>query len=732
MLQLVHHLANLNIQGDPRIAMEPEHDPLVAALPPATDYITYLTILEYTLKPSNIATLNRLLLQDDGTLAREIGWNLIDILVSLAPWMKAAGEGEEALRSCLNVIARRGNPRETVITVSATLEAWTGDARRFGGGADGEGDEEDEEIPGDEHPAFRGEADPIHLGSIRLDGMPDVNRRSGEGSATSPEAINSVPPPRKRSEADFSLQFDLLLTTLGTVLPRIKTKYPSRFYAMALPAALKAYRESPNKIAGVSTFLGFLEKLSGKEKPALPPRTPSVSGPTTSSVSTVSSLISAPDPEAQDESGAQPASQEEQAILQRLLQAVLVELLDDFAASMEDSEIETFAWTTRLKERREPGRVVPGKMSEIERWQSEETCLRLDRIIERFLALATHLKLSTEVVFRTDVINKTAEKEAYDQEEDDNAAADPPSDYPQKPSDIPFSRTGLSILYAATVFRLGTLNTIHGSIFIPPSFVEYNLMFMRFEILQAQGHDIRLSLATIDALLTLQFMAVTSPDVKLTGFYHNMVFPQCLTVLLNTSAVCRNSQLRDAAHETAKIFFHSYPKSNMKITNTKTNALKVLLQHFGDKEPTVAAAVVVWLKDEIAASTGDAVHQHAPSSSDDSNVRDLTLVDVTADAALISLLFPAVPKMPGEAQAKVPFFVASLNLFCLIRQRYPENQIREAEEMVGDLLHVKPHLLRGDAGHDGVETTVEPNVDYWALEDALNRIQAPGSRRLGP
>ena len=183
MLQLVHHLANLNIQGDPRIAMEPEHDPLVAALPPATDYITYLTILEYTLKPSNIATLNRLLLQDDGTLAREIGWNLIDILVSLAPWMKAAGEGEEALRSCLNVIARRGNPRETVITVSATLEAWTGDARRFGGGADGEGDEEDEEIPGDEHPAFRGEADPIHLGSIRLDGMPDVNRRSGEGSA---------------------------------------------------------------------------------------------------------------------------------------------------------------------------------------------------------------------------------------------------------------------------------------------------------------------------------------------------------------------------------------------------------------------------------------------------------------------------------------------------------------------------------------------------------------------
>ena len=142
--------------------------------------------------------------------------------------------------------------------------------------------------------------------------------------------------------------------------------------------------------------------------------------------------------------------------------------------------------------------------------------------------------------------------------------------------------------------------------------------------------------------------------------------------------------------------------------------------------------MVVWLKDEIAASTGDAVHQHAPSSSDDSNVRDLTLVDVTADAALISLLFPAVPKMPGEAQAKVPFFVASLNLFCLIRQRYPENQIREAEEMVGDLLHVKPHLLRGDAGHDGVETTVEPNVDYWALEDALNRIQAPGSRRLGP
>ena len=703
--------------------MASEPDPLIAALPPATDYMTYLTILEYQLKPSNIATLHRLLLQDDGTLAREIGWNLVDVLISLAPWMAAAGQGEEDLRSCLNVIARRGNPRETVITVAATLEAWSREAR---GLMSGEEDGEDSGISGDEHPAFRGEAEPIHLGEMRLDGIPDgiQRERPGLGSEEGPGAMDSVSPPTKLSEADLSTQFDLLMTTLGTILPRINTKYPSRFYATALPAALKAYRECPNKVAGVTTFLGFLERLSGKEKPALPPRAPSVSGSASASLTMISSVTSAPDPEAQDEFHAQPRSQEEQAIVQRLLQAVLVELVDDFAASLEHSEIETFAWTTRLKEKREPGRVVPGKISETERWRSDETCQRLDKIVERFLTLATHLKLTIDLVFRTEVIEKTLEKEAYDQEkqeDEENAAADSPSEYPQKPSDIPFSRTGLSILYAATVFQLATLITVPGSNMIPPSFVEFNLMFMRFELLQAQGGDIRLSLATIDALLALQFMAVTAPKVKLTGFYHDMVFAQCLTVLLNTSAKCRSFQLRDAAHETAKIFFHLYPKGMLNIT--KINALKVLLRHFRDQEPTVAAAVIVWLKDEIAASADDKVHQLVPRPSNDIQMHSTTLANVTADADLVKLLFPPLAWILAGGQAKFPYFAASVNLYCLIRQRYPQTQISEAEEFVGTLHHFTAQKLSGDAS-PGPGDVDDPDLEFWALEDALSRIQA--------
>src|SRR5437667_1515073 len=97
----------------------PIMDPIKAiteSLPPVTDYLTYLTILESHLSvsplhPDLLPTLNRLL-QADENLTINIGWDLVAILLPLP-----------SAESCLLTIARTGNPREVILKVVEALRA---------------------------------------------------------------------------------------------------------------------------------------------------------------------------------------------------------------------------------------------------------------------------------------------------------------------------------------------------------------------------------------------------------------------------------------------------------------------------------------------------------------------------------------------------------------------------------------------------------------------------------
>ncbi|KAJ5948658.1 YAP-binding/Alf4/Glomulin [Penicillium verhagenii] len=84
-------------------------NPLVKALPPATDYLTYLTLLEYQLTPKRLPLLHRLL--QDEKLTTNIGWDLIKLLLPMLP----------ASTDCLHDVARLGNPREVILRVSEAL-----------------------------------------------------------------------------------------------------------------------------------------------------------------------------------------------------------------------------------------------------------------------------------------------------------------------------------------------------------------------------------------------------------------------------------------------------------------------------------------------------------------------------------------------------------------------------------------------------------------------------------
>ncbi|KAJ5102137.1 hypothetical protein NUU61_004359 [Penicillium alfredii] len=86
-----------------------DQDPLVQALPPATDYLTYLTLLEYQLTSERLPLLHTLL--QDEKLTVNIGWDLVKLLLPLLP------ESTE----CLQDVARLGNPREVILRVSEAL-----------------------------------------------------------------------------------------------------------------------------------------------------------------------------------------------------------------------------------------------------------------------------------------------------------------------------------------------------------------------------------------------------------------------------------------------------------------------------------------------------------------------------------------------------------------------------------------------------------------------------------
>jgi hypothetical protein len=82
---------------------------ITESLPPASDYLTYLTILECHISPELLPTLNEIL--QDAELTQNIGWDLIHLLLPLP--------GSE---TCLTTIARLGNPREVVLKVTEALQ----------------------------------------------------------------------------------------------------------------------------------------------------------------------------------------------------------------------------------------------------------------------------------------------------------------------------------------------------------------------------------------------------------------------------------------------------------------------------------------------------------------------------------------------------------------------------------------------------------------------------------
>jgi hypothetical protein len=344
-----------------------DEDPLIKALPPATDYLTYLTVLEYQLTPARLPLLHDIL-QDD-KLTANIGWDLLHLLLPLLP----------ASEQCLQDVAKLGNPREVILKVTESLVEIG--KHKLEGYEKLDDIQEDDD--GDQHAqslgSGNGDTNPEHLESVAEESSKLEAARAvieeGHGAGITERLF-----PRTASSSLPALQFNCLLSMLSVLHPRIKTKYPSRFLATSLQSILSAY---PHVFSPATTAAGleFVRALSGRKRPALPPRLNS------KEVSKFSSDDAAPDPEGQ----AEPPPPEEAAIQHRLLQSFLTYILEEYIGSFGQADVPGLACTARLQEKLGSAKVIPGRKTYTQRFTEEEALKERDVMVGQITVGAFHV-----------------------------------------------------------------------------------------------------------------------------------------------------------------------------------------------------------------------------------------------------------------------------------------------------------------------------------------------------
>ena len=308
-----------------------EENPLIAALPPETDYLTYLTIVEYNLDKEQLPLLHNLL--QDTKLTTNIGWDLVHLLLPLLP------ESEQ----CLQDIAFLGNPRETVLKVAELLESLG----QHGDDVAGEESQDDE----DEHE--------------------QKNQKKELDDVTDKGDL-------------LSLQFQSLSHMLCILHPRIKTKNPSKFLTTSLKSVIRAFRNlqeihytgDPRERLQSATraILMIAKSLSGSKRPHLPPRR------TQSAIPLVRGGNAAPDPEGHEET----AAPGETTLQRQILQSFLIQALEVYIQLLEPigSIDSALAWSSRYYERKKS---IPGKPKFAKEYDVEEELERADATINQLL-----------------------------------------------------------------------------------------------------------------------------------------------------------------------------------------------------------------------------------------------------------------------------------------------------------------------------------------------------------
>ena len=487
---------------------EKEENPLLAARPPVTDPITYLTIVEYNLTEENLPVLHQVL--QDPELTANIGWDLIHLLLPLLP----------ASEECLQDIATKGNPRECVLKVTEALRLL-----EFKDPSEETDEERDEDV---------------EEGGAKLK-VPDV--QVGE-SSSSPALPRTVLPPLP------VLKFEILLDLLGTLHRRVKTKFPSRFLSTSLQAVLVAFNRANTHQEELTLAAIKLSKtLSGTKRPHLPSRRSS--GNLLSRVNTNEAQA---DPEAQSEA----PNVNETTLVNRLLQSFITHILEDYVLSLtSDDDVPGLSWASRLMEKYEPQRIPnkPNYQKYADRFAEDEDLRSRTAILGQVVALAQDLGLKTEELIST-ILDSEIERRGVPGTEDEP---------PATAADIPLSRTGALILYTARNVKQELYAAAQGdertSLPIFPSHAIILRNFVGALGPQTVGLEPE---ALLDIILALGLIALENNNIG--DSQDDESFAQYLQTVSLISANTSSPSLRGHAHYLTTTILRSHPHDLVRLT----------------------------------------------------------------------------------------------------------------------------------------------------------------------
>ncbi|KAJ4993343.1 hypothetical protein SVAN01_01318 [Stagonosporopsis vannaccii] len=629
---------------------EKEEHPILGARPPVTDPITYLTIIEYNLTEESLPVLHQAL--QDPELAANIGWDLIHLLLPFLP----------ASEECLQDIATKGNPRECVLKVTEALRLLEFEDLQ---------EETDEETE---------DTEDAEAGGSRLK-VPDVE--VGE-SSTSPAFPRTVLPPLS------VLKFEILLDLLATLHRRVKTKYPSRFLSTSLQAVLLAFnRANTHQEELTLAAIKLVKTLSGTKRPHLPSRRSS--GNLLSRTST--NEIQA-DPEAQIEA----PNADETTLVNRLLQSFMTHVLEEYILSLtSDDDVPGLSWASRLMEKYEPQRIPnkPNYQKYADRFAEDEDLRSRTAILAQVVALAQDLGLKTEELITTIIDTDLEQRGAPGTEDEPPATA----------ADIPLSRTGALILYAARNVKQELYAAAHGdertSLTIFPDHATILKNFVGILGPQTVGLEPE---ALLDIILALGLIALENNNVG--EPQDDESFAQYLQTVSLISANTPSPSLRGHANYLTTTILRSHPHDLVRLT-----FIRDTLEHCPYEN--LKASAVSWFK-------GETLEANGPQANTEDDSQTSIFATPVALQAVAPYLWPDLSNhyasMSVETsdswmqfRQELGFYVAALNFYYLLLQAKHLHEPLEIKRL--DVMQYKETLKEVAARfhkelEDGGELTV--------------------------
>ncbi|KAK4505099.1 hypothetical protein PRZ48_003062 [Zasmidium cellare] len=594
-----------------------EESPLIKALPPASDYLTYLTIIEYNLTPENLPILHKVL--QDEKLTTNIGWDLVHLLVPHLP------ESER----CLRDIARLGNPREVILKVTESLRL-----------IDYESLDEDAEPPSASDVKSRAETSTYPLKTAEIS--------NGRARASSSQAVE-LPPPLPLPVN----QFVALLGMLSILQPRIKTKYPSRFLSTTLQAILASFSNAPAyREEMAEAIIKTIKSVTGIQRPTLPSRK--------SSGMLKSTEMHSNEPAADPEGAPVDSSVEESNMQTKLLQAFVTHVIEEYLLNFPAyDDVPGMAWCSRIMEKVHPERIVPDQPTFKDRFASEERLHRRIDAIGQMVTLAQDLGITNQELLDAAI---TVEKMAdHDGDEDE-----PPS----SADDVPLSRLGSTLLYTArqaSAVLYDRLETSDPPFEIFPDHQE----LLKHCLAGAEMGTGQLGTepeALIDSALALGLVCLERDAIGNPATDEQ--FTEYLQTIALLSSNCPNANLRGHAHYLTSTVLRSQPDEEVRLA-----FIRDTLEHCPFENLKVSA--VGWIKGETIEAnppTPIAGHDHHTSAAEDSKsifAKPLALESL-APYLFPSLLADLVTAPIQEAwmtfQTNVSFYLASLNFLYLLLQ----------------------------------------------------------------